>query len=73
MFLNSKIPIGDDIDLCTMEELEAIVAQFSALKQQENNSFEPLGEVAGSAIEIPGSDMKSTMYKPKQILFVKFE
>lgn len=52
MFLNSKLPIGDDIDLCTMEELEAIVAQFTAIKEQENNAFEPLAEMMGSAVEI---------------------
>jgi hypothetical protein len=43
MFLNSKIPIGDNIDLCTMEQLEAIVQQYIAFKEQEANSFEPLG------------------------------
>ena len=70
MFLNSKLPIGDDIDLCTMEELEAIVAQFTAIKEQEANNFEPLGEMMGSAIEIPNQDSKSMVHKPKQILFV---
>lgn len=35
-FLNSKIPIGDNIDLIEFGELTAIVDQFLAIKQQES-------------------------------------
>jgi hypothetical protein len=33
MFLNTKLPIGDDIDQCSFEELKAVVEQFISTKQ----------------------------------------
>ena len=51
--MNTKLPIGDDIDLCSLEELKAVVEQFIALKEQDNNTFEPLADMMGSAVEIP--------------------
>ena len=33
-FLNNKLSIGDNLDLCTFDELKAVVNQFIQLKKQ---------------------------------------
>jgi hypothetical protein len=34
MFLNTKLPIGDEIDRCSIDELKAVVGQFATAKDQ---------------------------------------
>lgn len=36
-YLNTKLPIGDDLDLCSFDELKAVVNQYVSLKKQEED------------------------------------
>lgn len=52
-FLNNKLSIGDNLDLCTFDELKAVVNQFIQVKKQEEaEKFQPMVSMMQSVVEV---------------------
>ena len=67
MFLNSKIPIGDNLDLCSLEELKDIVKQFLAMKEGKTSSFQHVNVGRSSVVDMNSriSDHQNSQFYPK--------
>lgn len=70
-FLDSKLKIGDDLTLCTFEQLKSVVEIFVSLQSSEQNEEkaeeEPKSEVLIKSEVKPET---TSVVKPRTILFV---
>lgn len=75
-FLDSKLKIGDDLTLCTFEQLKSVVEIFLCLHEQESESpqQQPVEQVEEAKsiqpIQNESVILGTSTVKPKTILFV---
>lgn len=77
-FLDSKLKIGDDLTLCSFDQLKSVVEVFLSLHNQEEEQSppeEPKSEIlvkAESVVSVVPNPIASSV-KPRTILFVLFQ